>query len=72
MQSLYSKCRVLLFFLMKTVDSVSLSPNVFHKGQIVVMYMDLHETMKTQKGSFIQTIVKYLEKDTKNCQFTMS
>ena len=49
MQSLYKKVRVLLFFLMKTVDSVSLCPNVFHKVEIVLMYMELNETVKTRR-----------------------
>ena len=46
----YKKGIVLLFFLMKTVDSVSLCPNVFHKVEIFLMYMELNETIKTQKA----------------------
>ena len=34
---------------MKTVDSVSLCPNVFHKVEIVLMYMELNETVKTRR-----------------------
>ena len=30
------------------------------------MYIEFHQTIKTQKGSCIQTVAKYLEKDTKN------
>ena len=50
MQALYKKGIVLLFFLMKTVDSVGLCANVFHKVEIVVMYMELNETIKTRCG----------------------
>ena len=39
----------LLFFLMKAADSVGLCCNVFHKVELVLMYMDLNETIKTQK-----------------------
>ena len=39
------------FLLMKTVDPISLCPNVFHKVEIFLMYMELHQTIKTQKGS---------------------
>ena len=44
------------FFLMKTMDSISLCPNVFHKVEIFLMYMELHQTIKTQKGSCIKAI----------------
>ena len=49
MQPLYKKGIVLLFFLMKTVDSVSLCPNFFEKVEIILRYMELNETIKTQK-----------------------
>ena len=50
MQPLYKKGIVLWFFLMKTVDPVSLCPNVFRKVEIVLMYMELNETIKTRCG----------------------
>ena len=50
MQPLYKKSIVFLFFLMKTVDSVSLYPDVFHKVKIVLMYMELNDTVKTRCG----------------------
>ena len=50
MQPLCKKGVVLLFFLMKTLDSVSLCPNVFHKVEIVLMYMELNETIKKRPG----------------------
>ena len=34
MQPFYKKGRVLLLFVMKTVDPVSLCPNVFHKVEM--------------------------------------
>ena len=45
------------FFLMKTVDPIRVCPNVFHKVEIFLMYMELNQTIKTQKSSCIKAIV---------------
>ena len=50
MQPLSKKGIVLLFFLMTTVDPVSLCPNVFDKVKIVLMYVELNDTIKTRRG----------------------
>ena len=49
MQPVHKKGIVLLFFLMTTVDSVSLCPYFFQKVEIVLMYMEVNETIKAQK-----------------------
>ena len=48
MQPFSKKGIVLLFFVMKRVDPVSLCPNVFRKVKLVLMYMELNETIKTR------------------------
>ena len=57
MQHFYKKGRGFLFFLMKIVDPISLCPNVFHKIETVLMYIALHQTIETRRGSCMQTIV---------------
>ena len=38
-----------LYFPIKGVDPISLSPIVFPKVEIILMYMELNETIKTEK-----------------------
>ena len=46
---------------MKTVDSVSLCPNVFHKVEIVLMYMELNEAIKIRPGLSLYFPIKAVD-----------
>ena len=43
---------------MKRADPISLCPNVFHKVEKALMYMELHQTVRTQKGFRIQFYIR--------------
>ena len=65
MKPFYKKGRVLLFFIMKTANPISLCPNVFHKVEKVLMYqkvekvlMELRQTIRTQNGFCIHFYIR--------------
>ena len=46
---------------MTTVDSVSLCPNFFQKVEIVLVYMELNETIKTRCGLSLYFPIKEMD-----------
>ena len=55
---IYKNDRLLLFFIIQTADPISLCLIVFYKVEIVLIYMELHETIRAQGGSCIQSILQ--------------